>query len=262
MRKILITLALLFLLIVLFLPIFTIFHRAFLEGFKVYLENIQNEELLFSIKLTVIVAFTCLPINFLFGVSASFLIAKHKVYGKNFLMILIELPLSISPIVAGLAYLMLFGNYGLIGKYLEPFGIELTFNLIGIVLVTLFVSMSYLVSVLVPLMKSQGLNQEEAALTLGANFWQSFFYITLPNIKWGVVYGLILANARAIGEFGAVSVVSGMIRGETLTLPLQVQSLYFDNNITGAFVASSLLTLLAFFSIGLRHFIGRKAGVS
>ena len=257
-KMLLISLSLIFITITLFLPIIAIFKRALIDGVSLYWDNIIHTDTLMAMGLTIFVAIIALPINLIFGVSAAWLIAKHNIKGRRWLMVIIELPLSVSPIVAGLAYLMLFGNYGLIGKYVEPMGIKLTFNVLGIILVTLFVSMPYIVSVLVPLMQKQGLQQEEAALTLGASSWQTFYHITLPNIKYGLLYGLILSNARAIGEFGAVSVVSGMIRGETLTLPLQVQVMYFDYNVTGAFAASTVLVLLAVLTLICRYVVEKK----
>ena len=257
-RVILISLSILFVMLMLVFPILAIFKRALVDGIAIYWDNIASGDTLFAMGLTIFVAVMVLPINLIFGISASWLIAKHKVIGKRWLMTIIELPLSISPIIAGLAYLMVFGNYGFIGKYLEPIGLRLTFNVLGVILVTVFVSMAYIVSVLVPLMEKQGNSQEEVALTLGASHWKTFWLVTLPNIKWGLLYGLILSNARAIGEFGAVSVVSGMIRGETLTLPLQVQVMYFDYNVTGAFAASTVLVILAMITLFLRHILSKK----
>ncbi len=254
----LIFIAVTFAVLVLGLPVFAIFQRAFADGIGAYIDAISDRDTMLAIRLTLLVSAIILPINIIFGVCAAWVIAKHRVRGAKWLMTLIEMPFSISPIVAGLAYLLLYGNYGMLGKYLSPYDIQLMFNVIGIGLVSLFVSCPFIVRSVVPVMEQQGISQEEAGLTLGANGLKVFWFVTLPNIKWGLLYGIILANARVMGEFGAVSVVSGMIRGETMTLPLQVQLLYFDNNVTGAFAAATVLALLACVTLVIRNKVEKK----
>ena len=257
-KYILVFIAVAFTLLILGFPVFAIFQRAFADGSMEYINAIFETDTLLAIRLTLMVSVIVLPINIIFGISAAWIIAKHHIRGAKWLMTLIEMPFSISPIVAGLAYLLLYGNYGLLGQYLAPYDIQLMFNVVGIGLVSLFVSCPFIVRSVVPVMEQQGINQEEAGVTLGASGFQVFWFVTLPNIKWGLLYGIILANARVMGEFGAVSVVSGMIRGETMTLPLQVQLLYFDNNVTGAFAAATVLALLACVTLGIRNKIDRK----
>ena len=254
--------ALVFAFIVLFMPVYAIFSRAFAEGVAVYMQNIIEPDTVSAIWLTIRTALIVLPVNIAFGICAAWLIAKYDFWGKRALVTIIEMPFAISPIIAGLAYLMTYGNYGIIGQYLEPLGIQLMFNTTGIALISIFVTCPFVARVLIPLMTQQGSSKEEAALTLGANGFQTFMRVTLPQIKWALLYGAILANARAMGEFGAVAVVSGLIRGETMTLPTQVQLLYLDNNIVGSFAAATLLSLLAVLTLILRSALEHKNKVS
>lgn len=226
-------------------PLVVIFAQAFSRGVDVYVANILAPDTLHAIYLTVLVAIIVVPVNIAFGVAAAWAITKFEFRGKKLLLTLIEIPFSISPIVAGVTYILLYGAQGLIGPWLIGMDIRIMFALPGIVLVTLFVTSPFVVRELVPLMQVQGSEQEEAAVTLGANGWQTFLRVTLPNIRWALLYGAVLCSARAIGEFGAVSVVSGNIRGQTNTLPLQVELLYHDYNAVGAFAAASTLTLIA-----------------
>ncbi|MCV6576565.1 MAG: sulfate ABC transporter permease subunit CysW [Cohaesibacter sp.] len=251
----LIAIALLFAFFVMGLPVLAIFARAFQEGLGIYWANIIHPETLHAIGLTVLTALIVLPINLVFGICAAWAITRYTFPGRRALITIIELPFSISPIVAGLCYLLIYGATGLVGEWLDTYDIQLMFNLIGIILVSLFVTCPFVARELIPLMEIKGRDEEEAALTLGANGWQTFRYITLPNIKWALLYGTILANARVMGEFGAVSVVSGNIRGETMTLPLQVQLLYDDYNATGAFAAATVLTLIALLTLIARSVI-------
>jgi sulfate/thiosulfate transport system permease protein len=226
-------------------PLVVIFAQAFSRGVDVYVANILAPDTLHAIYLTMLVAVVVVPINIAFGVAAAWAITKFSFRGKKLLLTLIEIPFSISPIVAGVTYILLYGAQGLLGPWLIGMEIRIMFALPGIVLVTLFVTSPFVVRELVPLMQVQGSEQEEAAVTLGANGWQTFLRVTLPNIRWALLYGAVLCSARAIGEFGAVSVVSGNIRGQTNTLPLQVELLYHDYNAVGAFAAASTLTLIA-----------------
>ena len=254
-RAVLIAIALLFAAIIMALPVVSIFARAFQEGFAVYAANITTPDTLHAIWLTVLTAIIVLPINLVYGIAVSWAIVHYRFPGRRALQTIIELPFSISPIVAGLCYLLIYGATGLVSSWLDGWDIQLMFNLFGIVLVSLFVTCPFVVRELIPLMEISGQDQEEAALTLGATGWQTFRYVTLPKIKWALLYGAILANARVIGEFGAVSVVSGNIRGETMTLPLQVQLLYDDYNATGAFAAATVLTVIAIITLILRSAI-------
>ena len=257
-RTLLVLVGVLFAALVMGLPSVAIFTRAFAEGIGVYTAAILEPETLHAIKLTVITAVIALPINIAFGISAAWAVTRFRFPGRRVLITIIELPFSISPIVAGLCYLLVYGSTGLIGGFADQYGIQLMFNLTGIVLVSLFVTCPFIAREVIPLMEVTGRDQEEAALTLGANGWQTFFHVTLPNIRWALLYGAILANARVIGEFGAVSVVSGNIRGETMTLPLQVQLLYDDYNVAGAFAAATILTVIAVITLILRSLIERR----
>ncbi|WP_280136246.1 sulfate ABC transporter permease subunit CysW [Martelella endophytica] len=254
-RLALVLVAVLFASLVMGLPSLAIFVRAFSEGVAAYAANISEPETLHAIKLTVITALIALPVNIVFGICAAWAVTRFRFPGRRVLITIIELPFSISPIVAGLCYLLVYGATGLVGSYADQYGIQLMFNLTGIVLVSLFVTCPFVAREVIPLMEITGQEQEEAALTLGATGWQTFFFVTLPNIRWALLYGAILANARVIGEFGAVSVVSGNIRGETMTLPLQVQLLYDDYNVTGAFAAATILTVIAVITLILRSVI-------
>ena len=254
-RVALIVIAVVFATLVMGLPSIAIFTRAFSAGLGVYFSNILEPETLHAIKLTVLTALIALPINIVFGICSAWAVTRFRFPGRRALITIIELPFSISPIVAGLCYLLVYGSTGLVGSFADQWNIQLMFNLTGIVLVSLFVTCPFVARELIPLMEMTGQEQEEAALTLGANGWQIFRYVTLPNIRWALLYGAVLANARVIGEFGAVSVVSGNIRGQTMTLPLQVQLLYNDYNVTGAFAAATILALIAVMTLVLRSLI-------
>ncbi|MBO0346345.1 sulfate ABC transporter permease subunit CysW [Roseibium sp. CAU 1637] len=254
-RGALVLIALAFSALVMGVPVAAIFARAFQEGVAVYWTNIVEPDTLYAIWLTVLTALIVLPINIVYGVAVAWLITRYRFPGRRVLLTIIELPFSISPIVAGLCYLLIYGGTSVIGSWADEWNIQLMFNLTGIVLVSLFVTCPFVARELIPLMQVSGKDQEEAALTLGATGWQTFRHVTLPNIRWALLYGAILANARVMGEFGAVSVVSGNIRGETMTLPLQVQLLYDDYNATGAFAAATVLTLIAVITLVLRSLI-------
>jgi sulfate transport system permease protein len=221
----------------------------------VYLDAITQPDALAAVKLTLIAAVISVPLNLVFGVAAAWAIAKFEFRGKSLLITLIDLPFSVSPVVAGLIYVLIFGLQGWLGPWLAENDIKIIFAIPGIVLATIFVTVPFIARELIPLMQAQGTEEEEAAVVLGANGWQIFFRVTLPNIKWGLLYGVILCNARAMGEFGAVSVVSGHIRGSTNTLPLHVEILYNEYNFAAAFAVASLLALLALVTLALKAFV-------
>jgi sulfate transport system permease protein len=239
-------------------PLVVIFDQAFAKGFAVYRDNILHGETLHAIWLTILTALVVLPINVLFGLAAAWTITKFEFPGKRLLLTAIDIPFSISPIVAGVSYLLLYGALGLVGPWLMEHDIRIMFTVPAIFLVTMFVTSPFVARELITLMQAQGREREEVAATLGASGWQMFYRVTLPNIKWALLYGVILCNARVMGEFGAVSVVSGNLRGQTLTLPLQVQLLYHDYNATGAFAAASVLTLLAIVTMVLKSLLERR----
>jgi sulfate transport system permease protein len=251
-RNILIGLALFFLVGFLVLPLAVVFAQAFAKGFHFYLAAVGDPETLFAARLTLTVVAFAVPLNLLFGLAASWAIARFDFRGKNVLITLIDLPLAVSPVVAGLVYVLVFGRNGWLGPWLAAHGFRVIFAMPGIVLATVFVTFPFVARELIPFMQSQGKEEEEAAGVLGANGWQVFFRVTLPNIKWSLLYGVILASSRAAGEFGAVSVVSGHIQGQTTTLPLQVEILYNEYNFAGAFAAASLLTLLSVITLAAR----------
>jgi sulfate transport system permease protein len=226
-------------------PLLTVFVEAFRSGVMHYFTSISDPDALAAIRLTVLVAAIAVPTNLVFGLAASWAIAKFEFKGKSLLNTLIDLPFSVSPVISGLIYVLLFGAQGYLGPFLERHNIEIVFALPGIVLATIFVTFPFIARELVPLMEEQGTQDEEAALSLGASGWQTFRKVTLPNIRWALLYGVILCNARAMGEFGAVSVVSGHIRGQTNTMPLHVEILYNEYNFAAAFAVASLLALLA-----------------
>ena len=239
-------------------PVVVIFAQALSKGWGTYIEGILQPDTLHAVLLTVVVAVAVVPVNLAFGVGAAWLIAKFEFPGKKLLLTVIEIPFSISPIVAGVTYILLYGGQGLLGDVLVDHDIQIMFALPAIFLVTLFVTSPFVARELIPLMQAQGSEQEEAATTLGAAGWQIFWRVTLPNIRWALLYGTILCAARAIGEFGAVSVVSGNVRGETNTLPLQIELLYHDYNAVGAFAAASTLTLLALLTLVLKAWLERR----
>ena len=260
-RFLLIGIALAFLALFLFVPLAAVFTEAFRKGVAVYFASLSEENAWSAIKLTVLVAVIAVPFNALFGIAASWAIAKFEFKGKSLLLSLIDLPFAVSPVVSGLVYVLLFGANGLFGEWLSKHDIRIIFALPGMVLATVFVTFPFVARELIPLMQSQGSDQEHVALSLGASGWQTFWRITLPNIKWGLFYGIVLCNARAMGEFGAVSVVSGHVRGETNTLPLHVEVLYNEYNFAAAFACASLLSVLGLFSLGLKTFIEWRAGL-
>jgi sulfate transport system permease protein len=239
-------------------PVIVIFVQALSKGWSMYAASILQPDTLHAVLLTVVVTLAVVPVNLVFGVAAAWLIAKFDFPGKKLLLTLIEIPFSISPIVAGVTYILLYGGQGLLGDFLVEHDIQIMFALPAIILVTLFVTSPFVARELIPLMQAQGSEQEEAATTLGAAGWQIFWRVTLPNIRWALLYGTILCAARAIGEFGAVSVVSGNVRGETNTLPLQIELLYHDYNAVGAFAAASTLTVLALLTLVVKAWLERR----
>ena len=248
----LIGLALAFLLLFLLLPLAAVFAEALRQGWGAYLAGLQEPDAWAAIKLTLITALIAVPLNLVFGVAAAWCIAKYEFRGKAFLTTLIDLPFSISPVVAGLMYVLVFGANGWFGHWLAEHDIKIIFAVPGIVLATVFVTFPFVARELIPLMQAQGNDEEQAAMVLGANGWQTFWHVTLPNIKWGLLYGVILCNARAMGEFGAVSVVSGYIRGQTNTIPLHVEILYNEYQSVAAFACASLLALLALVTLVIK----------
>src|SRR5580692_7415343 len=271
-RRSLIGVALLFLTLFLFIPIVSVFVQAFGKGIAFYFQTIADPLALSAIKLTLLAAGISVPLNCVFGVCAAWAIAKFDFRGKNILLTLIDLPFSVSPVIAGLIYVLVFGAQGWLGLYLNAdhpalpwlanwlndHDVKIIFAVPGIVLATIFVTFPFVARELIPLMQAQGRNEEEAARVLGASGWQTLWRVTIPNIKWGLLYGVILCNARAMGEFGAVAVISGRIRGETNTIPLHIEALYDDYNFAGAFAVASLLALLALVTLGLKTWVEHK----
>ncbi len=247
--------ALLFLAVFLLLPLITVFVEAFRKGFDVYVASISDPDAWSAIKLTLLAAGIAVPLNLVFGIAAAWSIAKFRFRGKQLLTTLIDLPFSVSPVVAGLIYVLMFGAQSWLGPWLYEHDLKIVFALPGIVLATVFVTFPFVARELIPLMQAQGTEEEQAALTLGARGWQIFWRVTLPNIKWGLLYGIILCNARAMGEFGAISVVSGHIRGMTNTIPLHVEILYNEYQFAASFAVASLLTLLAILTLIIKHFV-------
>ncbi|RCW86172.1 sulfate ABC transporter permease subunit CysW [Phyllobacterium bourgognense] len=239
-------------------PMAVIFTYAFREGIAVYFTQILQPATLHAVWLTVLTAIVVVPINMIFGICVAWLVTRFRFPGRRLLITLIEIPFSVSPIVAGVTYLFLYGSQGLLGPLLESYDIKIMFTVPAIFLVSLFVTSPFVARELIPLMQAQGSEDEEAAITLGATGLQTFFYVTLPNIRWALLYGAVLCNARVMGEFGAVSVVSGAIRGQTNTLPLQIELLFNDYNVTGAFAASSTLALIAVVTLILKYLLERK----
>ncbi len=257
-RFILIGLALGFATVFLLLPLVNVLVQAFSKGLKPFWGALSDPDTLSAIRLTLIAAAISVPINLVFGIAASWAISKFEFRGKSFLITLIDLPFSISPVVSGLMFILLFGAQGLFGPLLEAHDFQIIFALPGIVLATLFVTFPFIARELIPIMQAEGVEQEQAALTLGANGWQTFWHVTLPSVKWGLLYGVILCNARAMGEFGAVSVVSGNITGLTDTIPLRVEKLYNEYNGQAAFAVASLLALLALATLALKTALEMK----
>ena len=261
-RWTLIVAALGYLTLFLFVPLAAVFTEALKNGLASYFASFQDPDALAAIRLTFVAASLAVPLNLMFGIAAAWAIAKFEFVGKQILITLIDIPLAVSPVISGLIYVLLFGAQSWLGPWLIEHDIRIIFALPGIVLATTFVTVPFIARELIPLMQSQGREEEEAALTLGASGWQTFTRVTLPNIKWSLLYGVILCNARAMGEFGAVSVVSGHIRGLTNTLPLHVEILYNEYNAVGAFAVASLLTLLAIVTLIAKTMIERKTASS
>ena len=245
LQIVLITIALLFLAFFLLLPLVAVFSEALKAGIGPFLDAVTTDDAISAIELTLLIAGISVPLNLVFGLAASWAITKYQFPGKSLLISLIDLPFSVSPVVSGLIFVLLFGANGVFGHWLAEHDLKIIFAVPGIVLATVFITFPFVARELIPLMMEQGKDEEEAALSLGANGWQTFWHVTLPNIRWGLLYGVLLCNARAMGEFGAVSVVSGHIRGLTNTMPLQVEILYNEYNFVGAFAVASLLSALA-----------------
>ncbi|MGE7764193.1 sulfate ABC transporter permease subunit CysW [Peribacillus sp. NPDC096540] len=255
---ILISIVLLFLTLFLVVPLIAIFVKAFEKGADAYFAAIAHPDSMSAIKLTLIVVLITLPLNAIFGVVAAWTITKYEFKGKNFLITLIDLPFSVSPVIAGLIFVLLFGLHGALGPLLQNYDIKVIFSIPGIVIASIFITFPFIARELIPLMQSQGTSEEEASLTLGAGGFKTFWYVTLPNIKWGLLYGVILCNARTIGEFGAVSVVSGHIRGMTNTMPLHIEILYNEYQFSAAFAVASLMSIFAIITLVIKSFIEWK----
>lgn len=252
---VLITITVLFLSLFLLLPLITIFLKAFERGMDVYIAAITDQEAFSAIRLTLLVALIVVPLNTIFGVAAAWLITKFQFKGKQVLLSLIELPFAVSPVIAGLVFVLLFTPRGALGEWLLEHGVKLIFSVPGIIIATIFVTFPFVARELIPIMQAQGKSEEEAALSLGASGWKMFWRVTLPNIKWGLLYGMILCNARAIGEFGAVSVVSGHVRGITNTMPLHIEILYNEYQFSAAFAVATLMSLIAVFTLVIKNWI-------
>jgi sulfate/thiosulfate transport system permease protein len=255
-----ITTSLLFLAALLFAPLITVFATALEKGFQLYFNSFRDSDTLAAIRLTLTVAAIVVPVNIIFGIAAAWAIAKFEFKGKSFLITLIDLPIAVSPVISGLIYVLLFGMQGWFGLWLQEHDISIIFAVPGIVLATMFVTFPYVARELIPLMQQLGNDEEEAAITLGAGGLMTFFHVTLPKIRWGLLYGVILSNARAMGEFGAVSVVSGHVRGVTTTMPLHIEILYQEYNFVGAFAVASLLTLLAVVTLVIKTLVEWRTG--
>jgi sulfate/thiosulfate transport system permease protein len=259
-RYLLIGIAVLFMLAILVLPLLTVFTQAFVKGGGVFLKALTDADGVAAIRLTLLVAAIAVPLNLVFGVAAAWAIAKFEFKGKAFFTTLIDLPFSVSPVISGMIYVLLFGASSVLAPVLKSADLQIVFAVPGIVLATVFVTFPFVARELIPLMQDQGTGDEEAAISLGANGWQTFWYVTLPNIRWGLLYGVLLCNARAMGEFGAVSVISGHIRGVTNTMPLQIEILYNGYNFAGAFAMASLLALLALVTLVLKTLLEVRFG--
>ncbi|RCW41936.1 sulfate ABC transporter permease subunit CysW [Paenibacillus prosopidis] len=255
----LIGIAILFLGFIVLLPLASVFVEAFKKGVGVYMDSITDPDALSALRLTLIVALIAVPVNTIFGIAAAWAISKFRFRGKNILITLIDLPFAVSPVISGMIYVLLFGAQGFLGPWLDERDIQIVFAVPGIVLATVFVTVPFVARELIPLMQAQGVQEEEAAVSLGAKGWQIFWKVTLPNIKWGLLYGVILCNARAMGEFGAVSVVSGHIRGETNTLPLHIEILYNEYQFSASFAVASLLVMLAVLTLIVKSIVEWKS---
>lgn len=258
-KWLLISVALIFSVVFLLLPLVNVFAQAFSKGIVYYFKALADPDSWSAMKLTLIVAAITVPCNVIFGIAAAWAVAKFEFRGKSLLTTMIDLPFSVSPVVAGLMYVLLFGMQGYFGNWLNDRDIKIIFAVPGIVLATIFITFPFVARELIPVMQATGTAQEQAALTLGASGWKTFWYVTLPSVKWGLIYGIILCNARAMGEFGAVSVVSGGITGMTETMPLQVERLYKEYNAVGAFAVASLLALLALVTLGIKTWLEYRA---
>lgn len=257
-KIVLISIAILYLSLLLFVPLIAIFIKAFEKGVDVYLAAITESDALSAIKLTLLVAVIVVPLNTIFGIAAAWLVTKFHFKGKQLLLSIIELPFAVSPVIAGLVFVLLFSPRGVLGLWMVEYGIKIIFSVPGIIIATIFVTLPFVARELIPVMQEQGTSEEEAAVSLGANGWQMFIRVTLPNIKWGLMYGMILCNARAIGEFGAVSVVSGRIRGLTNTLPLHVEILYNEYQFSASFAVASLMSIMAIITLVIKSIIEWK----
>jgi sulfate transport system permease protein len=257
-RVVLIGVAMAFLVLFLFLPLVAVFAKAFEKGAAAYAAAILDPMALAAIRLTLTIAAIVVPLNVVFGVAAAWAIAKFEFPGRGLLVTIIDAPFAVSPVVSGMVFVLLFGAHGVFGPWLIAHDVKIVFALPGIVLATLFVTSPFVARELIPLMESQGNDEEEAAVTLGASGWRTFFHISLPKIRWGLLYGVVLCNARAMGEFGAVSVVSGHIRGLTDTIPLHVEILYNEYQFSAAFAVASLLSLVAIATLAIKAFVGRR----
>jgi sulfate/thiosulfate transport system permease protein len=246
----------------LLLPLAAVFVEALRKGWEVFLASLHDEAALSAVKLTLMAALVSVPLNTLFGISAAWAITKFRFKGRSLLLALIDLPFAVSPVIAGLVFVLLFGAKGWFGPWLSEHDIKIIFAFPGIIIATVFITFPFVARELIPLMESQGSDQEEAAVTLGARGWQIFWRVTIPNIKWGLLYGVLLCNARAMGEFGAVSVVSGHIRGKTNTLPLHIEVLYNEYQFSAAFACATLLALLALFTLGIKSVVEQLSGHS
>ena len=259
-KWLLIAIAVIYMLVIIVLPLILVFAEAFKKGVETYFAAFNDRGTQAAITLTLTVAAIAVPLNLIFGIAAAWAVAKYEFWGKSFLTTLIDLPFSVSPVVSGMVYVLLFGANSFLGPILKSYGIEIIFAVPGIVLATIFVTFPFIARELIPLMQAQGNTDEEAALSLGATGWQTFRRVTLPNIKWGLLYGVLLCNARAMGEFGAVSVVSGHIRGKTTTMPLDIEILYNEYNFTAAFAVASLLALLALVTLVFKTILEFRFG--
>lgn len=258
-RRVIIGTGLLYFALFLLLPLASVFVEAFRKGFDAYLAALVDPDALSAIKLTLIVAIVSVPMNLVFGVAAAWAITKFQFPGKRFLITMIDLPFSVSPVIAGLIFVLVFGAQGWFGSWFVDNNVKIIFAVPGILLATIFVTFPFVARELIPLMEAQGKEEEEAAIVLGARGWQVFRFVTMPNILWGVIYGVVLCNARAMGEFGAVSVVSGHIRGETNSMPLHVEILYNEYNFAAAFAVASLLAILALLTLLIKTYVEWKA---
>jgi sulfate transport system permease protein len=257
-RRTLISLAFLFVAVFLLLPLANVFAQAFSKGFGAYIDALASTDTVSAMRLTLLVSAFCVPLNLVFGVAAAWAVAKFEFRGKALLITLIDLPFSVSPVVSGLIFVVLFGARGFLGPWLDSHDIQIIYAVPGIVLATTFVTFPFVARELIPLMEAQGSDQEQAALTLGASGFQTFWHVTLPSVKWGLLYGVILCNARAMGEFGAVSVVSGHITGVTDTLPLRIDKLHQEYQSAAAFASASLLALLALVTLGIKSWLEHR----